>query len=509
VTIPRDRFLVYLVYCAGLAVALPFALAGVPAPEAELPMILAFGIGAVVPVVYALFPRVNLLEPVYWFAAMYYWFFIGPVYLILSDFRFSAHLIVTGSEKWELMTTSLSLALGGYLSLLGGYLIVRRSRQPNDIVYQSEAELPSWLLRAVTALFVLIGTLSFIQYAGAYPGGIVDYLRDFGLRAHRYEQMQEESSTIGYHFLYAAVFIWIFTLRRAGPGRLGRLEYLLFWPTLGVSILALVGEARIFQLVSYLLVIPATFYLTAQRRERREFTFLVLGGSMILSGILLYVARLASILLYNRPDAFAGQSLADIGLAALEGMAFLLIDKGNVPNVVVLMTIVDRWEADFGLQYGKTLLNWLAAFVPDMDSVQMGPLIGDRWYQTVGGLPPTIIGELYANFRTGGVLFGMFAVGMLMAFTFNLARRCRDYWIYLAYVAIVCRFFFGWPKGETMNLVGAIKLFLPTLVTMVALRFVVNIFSAAVASRDRRLWGIKNGPRAEGVAGEVHLTTQP
>ena len=473
--IPRFRFLLYLIYCLALIVTLAFAFGHVASP-ARLSLALAFAIGILVPVVLILFPNVNLAEPLYWFSAMYYWFFIAALYFIFTDFETSQHIVIDDrSERWRVMEYVLGLILSGYVMLLAGYLLVRRHGLPRDVQLQLPDTLPDALLYVVIGSFLVIGVVNFLYFTGSYPGGTVAYFQDIGIRTHRYEFLEDAAATtLGYQLVYASVFLWAFVIIRSKKHHSMNWEILGFVAAVLISLVVLASESRMFQLVSYVMVLTGLFYVNSTSR-RKNTVFVGTVASFVAIALLLYVLRVISALAYANPEALIGLSSAEIAAAAGRGMTFLLIDKGNVPNIPILMNIVENWEHSFGLEYGRTFLNWTAALLPGLEPENMGMIIRDNWYMSVGGLPPTVLGELYANFGAPGVYAGMFLIGALMAGTYNVVRSRRDFWVYLVFLAVSFRFFLVWPKGESMNIAGAVWLFLPAVGAVLLVRMVAVV----------------------------------
>jgi hypothetical protein len=329
----------------------------------------------------------------------------------------------------------------------------------------------------VIGSFLVIGVVNFLYFTGSYPGGTVAYFQDIGIRTHRYEFLEgAAATTLGYQLVYASVFLWAFVIIRAKKHHSINWEILGFMVAVLISLLVLASESRMFQLVSYVMVLTGLFYVTATSR-RRNALFLGAVASFFAIAILLYVLRVISALAYAHPEALAGLSTGELAATAGRGMTYLLIDKGNVPNIPILMNIVENWEHSLGFEYGRTFFNWIAALLPWLEPENIGMVIRDNWYISVGGLPPTALGELYANFGAPGVYAGMFLIGALMAGTYNVVRSRRDFWIYLIFLAISFRFFMIWPKGESMNIAAAIWLFLPTIGAVLLVRMVAAVLT--------------------------------
>jgi hypothetical protein len=474
-----DRRFAYIAYAICLTLLFVGALWHLSDPHAAVSLTLAFTLALVVPVSALLPGELDLAEPIHWFAAMYYLFAVGAIYFIFTDFEYSAHtLVATQAARYTLLGRTLALLLLGWCSLMLGYRLGRGGR-PMRVRIEIEPgwELPSWMLRLVVAVLALVGLLNFIYLVRIYPGGILEYFGDIGIRKNRLELIGASVTTVGFQFLYAAVILWLFVVVRRWRMGQSRREAVLFAIVAVVSIVIMIGQGRMFQTVSYMLTLVSLIYVCSSH-PRRNRVFIAGSAALLAGGVALYFLRLLSLVAYNNPELLQRFSAAQLFLVAVRGASRLLIDKGNIPDVAALMNIVAFWERDFGLQLGASLGNWVTAFVPDTEGASIAVQSADRWYGSVGGVPPTIVGEWYANFAAPGVLAGMFALGAAMGKLYAATVRRSSYWWAVALLAVTFRFFFILPKGETVTFVGAVWLAAPPLLVVLVLRIVARVARA-------------------------------
>jgi uncharacterized membrane protein len=106
-----------------------------------------------------------------------------------------------------------------------------------------------------------------------------------------------------------------------------------------------------------------------------------------------------------------------------------------------------------GFLYGKTLFNWAIVLIPK--SILNGDYlislwIKEKWYLGIegGGLPPTAVGEWYANFGFSGVVVGMFVVGLALGTLYKLACSSESPYLNVLWANIVFGFVVIYPKTD-------------------------------------------------------------
>jgi hypothetical protein len=76
--------------------------------------------------------------------------------------------------------------------------------------------------------------------------------------------------------------------------------------------------------------------------------------------------------------------------------------------------------------------------------------VKDTWYTDIegGGLPPTAIGEWYANFGISGIIGGMFVVGLLLGRIYKFARASDSPYLAVLWANIAFGFIVIYPKTD-------------------------------------------------------------
>jgi len=472
--ISNSRLLIYVVYCVTLAGGYALVLGALPDPSQTESVTLAFAIGAVVPSC-AIFRReVDLLEPMYWFSAMYFAFFIGAVYFILTDFQYAQHnLISDPTERSRVLFKSLSLILIGYLMFLGAYLVATMRCQRARIDFNHDDRMPDWLIGSAVVALLALGLANFIYLVANYPGGLLKYYSEMGLRAHRLEAFGEGTTTAGLQLIYAAVWLWLFILmrncRRGIAVSNARIAIFVITATISAAILA--SQGRLFQTISYALALAGMAYAFSTNVGRNS-KMLIGGAVLILAGLGLFFGRLLSLLIFNRPDVFASLVWSVTIETFLRALNYFVLDAGNVTDLTSFMNVVAYWEQDSSYLYGTSFLSPLSRFIPGVELQGIAEMSQHGWSTNTGALPPTFVGELYANFGVVGVIGGMLVAGFVIGRVYIYCARRGNFWMTLILSALTFRFFFVLPKGETVNLVGAVWLILPAIATFAALKII-------------------------------------
>ena len=472
--INKARLLVYLVYCMVLAGFYTLTLGALPDSSQTASVTLAFAIGAVVPSC-AIFRReVDLLEPIYWFSAMYFAFFLGAVYFILTDFQNSQHnLISDRAERGLVLLKSLSLVLIGYVMFLGAYLVATMHSQRAKINFHNDDGMPNWLVGSAVVTLLILGLANFIHIVANYPGGLVKYYSEVGLRAHRLEVFGEGFSTAGLQMIYAAVWLWLFILmRNIRRGiAVSKARIMIFIAVAAMSAAIFASQGRLFQTISYCLALAGMAYAFSANKQRNS-RMLLGGAALILAGIGLFFGRLLSLLIFNHPEVLARIGWTGVVETFFRTLNYFVLDAGNVTDLSSFMNVVAFWEKDFSYLYGTSFLSTLSRFIPGVEFQGIAEMSQEGWSTNTGAWPPTFVGELFANFGVVGVIGGMLVAGFVMGRVYVYCARRGSFWMTFILCALTYRFFFVLPKGETVNLVGAVWMVFPALTTFAMLKII-------------------------------------
>jgi oligosaccharide repeat unit polymerase len=465
ISIAPLRLAAFVAYAVVELAALPLAARRLAQPEYLPALCLAFAIGLIVPAVLTFKRRVDLVEPVNWFSLMYWFVFPGAVYFLISGFGASEHILpMTAPRLARAATHAMWLFLIGYVCFLGGYLAITRDAAQRRLRLPSMREFSPILARVAIAACIAIGLVNFAYLLVSYPGGILGYLLDFGLRAHRFEMIGGDVTTFGYQFMYAAMYLWLLVLLR--ENRLGTryAEAWAFFAALVMSIVMSISQGRMGQSVTYMLGLGLLVYVTSggHAQNLRYVALIAIGMAF---GIVLYLLRRASAASFTGAENFAVSGFGSFAARFFDDIAYWIIGKGNVPNVPIVMNLVETNGLDGRFLYGSSYLTWVLSLTPAAEGARnIGQTLGYLWFGAEGGLPPTIIGELFVNFGPLGVPAGMLLVGAGCAAFYQFIRARGEYIWYVVYIAVLLKFLFIWPKGETANIVSAIWAFAPTVV---------------------------------------------
>lgn len=394
--------------------------------------------------------RVNLFEPFTLFTLYYLAVFVVALYLYLVDISNSDYIDTTSfyHDSGFLFKITIVYCIFGYLCAFCGYKTFVRRGHPL-INFKDGVSLK--IVKLFIPPFVLVGVTNFLYNVYVYAGGdLLNYMQNISVRKYEFE---EGGTTLGYLFVYTACYLWFYVLLKQR-----KMSYL-FMLLLILAFLMKVSTGRIFSSVSFVMSFVAIYYLVSikgggdyHKNSRYILAFVLMG----IVSLVFYFLRVASSLLYNHlvPSGWLATAIQFIDL---ETIFHFIIVKGNLPNIPILMKIVDSWGTDIGFLYGESLLSWAYQFLPSsLRPIDYRPsdMIKNIWYPHIigGALPPTGIGEMYANFGVLGPFIGMFIFGSFVALLKNLLFKFNNYWYLAIYVQIAIGFVMIYPKGEFDNL---------------------------------------------------------
>jgi hypothetical protein len=470
-TISPIRLVAFTIYCFLLAALLPIAANRIADPGFLPGLYLAFMLGAIVPGVLTFRTGFDLIEPINWFSLMYWLVFPGALYFLMEGFSASEHIQPMTEPRLErAVTVTMAMFVIGYLSFVLGYVAIVRDEQPAPLRLPTLGEFSPLIARAGIAACVAAGAINFLYLLVSYPRGILGYMLDFGIRAHRYDVIGGGATTIGYQFLYAGVNLWFMVLIRENRLRARFMEAWLFIATAALSIGISISEGRMSQTVTYVLGLGFLVYVTSAG-QARNLRYVALVATGMVLGIGLYLLRRASTAAYTGTENFVGAGLGPYAQRFVGDLGYWIIGKGNVPNVPIVVNLVDQGGIGGEFLHGESFFTWVTGFSSLLgDTPNIGQRLGLAWQGMSGGLPPTIIGEMYVNFGFMGVPLGLCAAGIASAWFYRTVRSRGEYLWYVVYLAVLLKFLFLWPKGEFANLVVATWAFLPTVMIYGAVR---------------------------------------
>ena len=399
---------------------------------------------AVIAVLYVL-RREPLYDPrVLFTLAASLWLFIIHGYVVDFEGYLAAKPGFYSQDLKALSTIAIGLWLIGYAAFIGGATVGLRLR----VQRPSHAFRDVKLLSFVCGFFLLVAMLNFAANVILISGGnVLRYLAEISLRTYQIADNRGVSAA-GYllGFIGVQVFAYI-----AGRRQLPRT--LLVGVLAAVSLMLVIrfSQARIFQTLVLLGACYVSFAMGVAHRRGvqtpwvRHIHYLVIAAGL---GIGFYFLRLASAL----------RSLGiDVDLASVSEFGSRLthfaLERGNVPNFPIVFTIIDKIPAEIDFLYGKTLFNWAIYVIPKSilpPDYLISMWIKNTWYLDVegGGLPPTAVGEWYANFGVAGIVLGMFAVGLVLGVLFKVARVSDSPYLAVLWANLAFGFVAIYPKTD-------------------------------------------------------------
>lgn len=297
-------------------------------------------------------------------------------------------------------------------------------------------------------LFIL-GLSNFIFNIYIFTDGSI--IKYYGGLATRSQMFRSGGTTLFYQLAYVAAYmLFIRDLDHARISYRTRLVVIL-------SVLMFASSGRIIQTLFYALTFVILYYYNRGEKKLNN-KMLMLGAGFVIAGLIIYSLRLLSSIYLSTSLSGELKDFIETRGVWMSGY-YYVFQKGNVPNIPLLMKIIDSWAIDIGYQYGKTLLFPFYGFVsPDLNGlIQMPAVVSkETWYAysapidiPTGTLPVTGMGEMYLNFGWFGVTFGMFMFGMLGGIVKRLQKIRGN--IYLIFYSKFSLFFMLYVKGEFNN----------------------------------------------------------
>jgi len=339
---------------------------------------------------------------------------------------------------------ALGLMLLGYCAFIGGATLAANIKsRPVRNPFRARR-----LLAVVCLVLIAIALANFLANVYLVSGGnIFAYMANIALRP--YEVADNLGITAaGYLFGFVGVQLLAYNVGRGRPTAAVMFGLLL----LVLVVMAMrTSQGRLFQVLVFLGACYVAYAMGASQRNRSEvpwpkrlFYLLALAGI----GVGLYFLRLASALKH------IGLSVnLDTALTFFDEIVHFALERGNVPNFPVVFTIIEKMPSEEGFLLGKTLFNWVLFLIPK--SILKGDYlislwVKDTWYVDIegGGLPPTAVGEWYANFGIVGVVGGMFVVGFLLSRIFKHARLSDNPFLAVLWANLAFGFIVIYPKTD-------------------------------------------------------------
>lgn len=397
--------------------------------------------------------KIVLFNPFTLFILYSYSVILAALYLYTSKFE-NTKIITEQSfsmDLFELLNISLLYIIVSYIFAYLGYKTFKKDFEPNIDLYNDGISLK--IVNIVIVVFAILAIINFSYNIFVFAGGNpFVYMENVSTRHLEFESTGE--TTLFYLMGYLAGYLWLYKLLKEGKKISTSLFFILF---VLLTIFMKATTGRIFGTLSYFLSYFVIYYFvnfkTESTNNKKYFIVILI---LIFAGLFFYFFRITSSLAYNN------QLSADFITTIFEFVNFdslmhYAVDKGNIPNVSVLMKIIDGWGDEIPFLYGESLFTWMYGILPSSirpEGYQPSVMIKEIWYSHIrgGNLPPMGMGEMFANFWYFGSVFGMFIFGALVAFIYNLLDRFNNYWYLVMFANISVGFILLYAKGEFDNL---------------------------------------------------------
>lgn len=403
--------------------------------------------------------RINIFNPINLFTLYYFSAIPAFLYLHYNKFAYSPY-IGHGETKTNLDSLLLMCLLYfifGYICALLGYKSFEKKGLP---IFNFDDGVSLKIVNIFIWVFSCIGILNFLYVLVESAGGnILLYLMNVSVR--KYELQEMGLSTLGYQFGYVAAYLWFYKVLKSK-----KMSYL-FFLYLVVIIFIKATTGRISSTLFFALTFFGVYYtFNLKNAINNNIKYFMLFLSAAFLGVFFFFFRIVSSMNFNNM-LDEGWLLSILSFMKFDTIMYLAVDKGNVPNIAIFIKILDSWGSDIGFLYGKSFLYCLYSFIPSFirpQDYQISVVLQKVWYPNAeGSLPPTGLGEMYANFGILGPFLGMYFFGSVAALTYNLLFRYNNYWYVVVYSNISIYFIMLYAKGEFDNL--SLWNILPILIT--------------------------------------------
>lgn len=362
----------------------------------------------------------------------------------------------------------------GYLCFIFGYEVQNNSKYTFSMIkIEKQNKISSSLALYLIVAFVILAAVNLIYNIYSFANGdLLFYMKNVALRIHEFSI---RGTTIGYNFAYSATFLLQFLYLRKNK----KSTLVFFWIVLFFSILLKASTGRVTQTIIFPLTFAVVFYYhkASMLKKINNSSYIKLIVFLSISAIIFYFLRVGSSLVAS------GQSLnVETFRMFFMNFNYYAFDMGNTPNIPVLVKIIDSWGNDIGYLMGKSLFYWIFSALPShvKDTFQpVSIIVKNQWYPHIqgGSLPPTAVGEMYANFGLIGPFIGMFFIGLIFGLFYRFIKKRGRLVGYIIYANLLLGFIVIFPKTETHNLS-----LLPVIIYLfpfMFLAFLTNLITAA------------------------------
>lgn len=394
-----------------------------------------------------MFDPVNLFSIFYLFVPItgYYFSFIG-----LRNNQYIYSVLFYNDIDYLFKITLLYSFIFYVLFVFSCEIVMKSNKSKVNFQIETKA-LNLGLIYVLSIIFLFLGFFNLIYNVFSTSGGdIFHYIKNIVSRS---KEFKESGTTILYHFSYVSIYMYIIYCycknRKLSTD-------ITFYFLLFITLFMKFSTGRITNTLFFIMSLIALTYLLklsddkSIKNSKYYLTLVPLG----IMGVLFYSFRIVSSYLSYGMN----MSFVDSVKMVIDDFGFYAIDKGNLPNIPIIMKIIDSWNNDIGYLWGRSYLSVLQSLV-QTDYVKTSfPIVSisvkDTWYSNVlgGALPPSIMGEAYANFGILGILIFPILFGLIVGLFYKFVLNKRSIWLHIICVQILVGFIFIAPKVESTNL---------------------------------------------------------
>ncbi len=396
---------------------------------------------------YFLYSAFLILLPV---SSLYY----DSIGLNHNDFLMGYFDLSNKEHLQYLQSKALLYCLFCYISSTFGFFLFVNKDKPGDYSNVKDATFSTKTILPIAFLFSFVGLVNFSYNVFFFSNGsLISYLGNIFARSYEFREMG--GTTIGYIFSYMATYMLLYQSYKCNRYK-GYYKWL-FFISLILSTLMVFSTGRIFSTISYFMVfIIVNYYWNYEIEKSRTNRYIFLALLLLFVGVFIYFFRFASSLSYIG-KAEGNLLLVAVDLFELKDLGYFVFEKGNTPNLPLLMFIIEYWDITNKAMLGESFFSFTYAFLPsEIRPIDYQPsaVIKTEWFQHLpgGNLPPTGFGEFFMNFGLYGATLAMFFWGVLCALVTNFFRRSNNYFFLVIYASLSFGFFFQFSKNEFDNL---------------------------------------------------------
>lgn len=374
------------------------------------------------------------------------WLITGYGYFVKYEGFLAAKPGLYSASLDVLSIKAMFLFVLGYLSFIAGASFKIRYQILSFDAFR-RVSAPSSLQIVIWGMVLLAALNFFLNVFMISGGNIIAYISSTAGRNYQVAEGQGVSA-VGYVFgLVAVNFIFYF----AGKKDTSKKAMFFLLMVFVFFIFVRASQGRIFQTLVFIGSTYVCYLIAVHQAGKKSVSYIKSIPAFLLLavlGIMLYFLRILSAYFYS------GRSLEALDFNFMfSGFMHFAVERGNVPNVPVLLTLIDKIPSETFYFLGSTIPNFLLWLVPKSllaPDYLISLRIKELWYTDIpgGGLPPTGVGEWYANFGMLGVFFGMFLVGATLKYVYFKALNGNSPYLKVIWANIAMGFIVVYPKTD-------------------------------------------------------------